>query len=357
MSRRAWLAFAAMSLIWGVPYLLIRIAVRHGVTPASVAWARIVLGAIALLVLAWRAGAMAGVWRRWRWLLAYAVAEISVPFPMISAGEEHVSSSLAAILIASVPLIGALLALRFDHSEKPTPIRALGLTIGFGGVVALVGLDVAGRSQELLGTGEVLLGAVGYAIGPMLIKNRLAGLDARALSGASLAMAAVVLAPFVALDPPRAVPGAGAISATVVLGLLCTAAGFVIYTVLIREVGSSRATVITYINPVVAVTLGVALLGERPGAGAVAGLLLILAGSWLSTDGRIPPGLAALAHRRRMPAGLTLGNLDQHDRVDREQDREHDRPAVEVPLDKRTTAEWTRAGADAEGPGQAGVLT
>ncbi len=298
MSRRAWLAFAAMSLIWGVPYLLIRVAVRHGLSPATLAWARIFLGAVVLLTLAWRAGALRGLWARWRWLLAYAVAEVSIPFPMISAGEQHVSSSLAAILVASVPLIGAVLAFRFDHSEKPTPIRAVGLIVGFGGVVALVGLDVGGRTQELLGTGEVLLGAVGYAIGPMLIKHRLGGLDARALSGASLAMAAVLLIPFVALDPPHGVPSGGAITAAVVLGLLCTAAGFVIYTVLIREVGTSRATVITYINPVVAVALGVTLLGERPGAGAVAGLLLILAGSWLSTDGRLPPGLAALMSRR-----------------------------------------------------------
>ena len=299
MSRRAWLAFAAMSVIWGIPYLLIRIAVRDGVTPAALAWSRIALAAAVLLALGWRAGVLTGLRARWRWLLAYAVAEVAIPFPMLAAGEEHVSSSVAAIVIASVPLIGAVLAIRFDHSEKPTPIRALGLLIGFGGVVALVGLDVAGRSGELIGTGEVLLAAIGYAIGPMLIKHRLDGLDPRALIGTSLAMAAVLLAPTVALDPPRQVPGVGAVSAVVVLGLLCTAAAFVIFTVLIREAGTSRATVITYINPVIAVALGVTLLGERPGTGAVAGLLLILAGSWLSTDGRLPPGVSAWAARRR----------------------------------------------------------
>ncbi len=301
MTRRAWLAFAAMSLIWGVPYLLIRIAVRDGVTPVSLAWARILLAAVVLLVLAWRAGALSRIRGRWPWLFAFAIAEVCIPFPMISAGEQHVSSSLAAILIASVPLIGALLAIRFDHSEKPTAIRGLGLAVGFGGVVALVGLDVAGRSGELLGTGEVLLGALGYAIGPMLIKHRLGGLDARALSGASLAMAAVLLIPFVALDPPHRLPSVGALGAVVVLALLCTAAGFVIYAILIREAGTSRATVITYINPVVAVALGVSLLGERPGAGAVVGLLLILAGSWLSTDGRLPR-MSARAGRRRFGA-------------------------------------------------------
>jgi drug/metabolite transporter (DMT)-like permease len=252
-------------------------------------------------VLAWRAGTLRTLRGRWRSLLAYAVAEIAIPFPMIAAGEEHVSSSLAAIVIGSVPLIGAVLALRFDHAEKPTPVRALGLAIGFAGVVALVGLDVAGHGQALLGTGAILVGAVGYAIGPMLIKHRLAGLDPQASIGASLAIASLLLAPAVALDPPRAVPSAGAIGAVVVLGLLCTATAFVIFMVLIREAGTSRATVITYVNPVIAVALGVALLGERPGAGAVAGLLLILAGSWLSTDGRLPPGIARWVARWRSP--------------------------------------------------------
>jgi drug/metabolite transporter (DMT)-like permease len=298
MSRRAWSAFAAISLIWGIPYLLIRIAVRHGVTPPALAWGRVTLAAIVLLVLAWQAGALSGLRGRWRWLLAYAVAEVAIPFPMLGVGEEKVSSSLAAIVIASVPLIVALLAIRFDRTEKPTPIRALGLVVGFGGIVALVGLDVAGRTQELLGTGAVLIAAVGYAIGPMLIKHGLGDLDPRASMGASLAIAAVLLAPTIALDPPRSVPSAGAIGAVIVLGLVCTAAAFVIYTVLIQEAGASRATVITYINPLVAVALGVTLLGERPGAGAVAGLLLILAGSWLSTDGRLPPRLRTWVSRR-----------------------------------------------------------
>jgi drug/metabolite transporter (DMT)-like permease len=308
MSRRAWIAFAGISVIWGIPYLLIRIAVRHGVTPPVLAWARVALAAVVLLALAGRAGTLGALRGRWRPLLAYAVAEVAIPFPMLAIGEQHVSSSLAAIIIASVPLIGAVLAMRFDHSEKPTPIRALGLVLGFGGVVALVGLDVAGSGEELLGAGACLITATGYAIGPMVIKHWLADLDPRASMGASLAIAAVLLAPTIALDPPRSVPGVGAITAVVALGLVCTAAAFVIYTVLIREAGTSRATVITYVNPVIAVTLGVTLLGERPGAGAIAGLLLILAGSWLSTDGRLPPGLARVLglsarHRSEGPVG------------------------------------------------------
>ncbi|HEY4825878.1 MAG TPA: DMT family transporter [Solirubrobacteraceae bacterium] len=301
MTRRAWLAFAASSLIWGVPYLFIKIAVDHGVTAPVLAWGRVTLGAIVLLTLAWRAGTLATVWTRWRWLLAFAVAEIVIPFPMLAIGEERVPSSLAAIMVATVPLIGALLAIRFDHSERPTPVRALGLGLGFGGVIALVGLDVAGHKGELLGVGAIMLTATGYAIGPMVVKHRLAGLDPRAAMGASLALASVILTPWAALDIPRHVPSAGAIGAVVVLGLVCTAVGFVVYAILIGEAGTSRATVITYVNPVIAVTLGVLLLGEHPGAGAVAGLLLILAGGWLATDGRLPPGIARLMARTPRP--------------------------------------------------------
>ncbi len=295
MSRRAWLAFAATSLIWGIPYLFIKIAVDGGVTPPVLAWGRVALASVVLLGLAWRAGTLGQVRGRWRWLVAYAVAEVSIPFPLIAFGEQRVASSLAAIIIASVPLIGALLALRFDHSERPTPARALGLLVGFGGVIALVGIDVAGRRQALLGTAAILVAAVGYAIGPMLIKHRMAGLDSRATMGASLAVASVLLAPFALLDAPPRVPSVGAISAVVVLGLVCTAAAFVIYTLLIHEAGTSRATVITYVNPVVAVALGVTLLGEQPGAGAIAGLLLILAGSWFATGGGLPPSLRRLS--------------------------------------------------------------
>jgi drug/metabolite transporter (DMT)-like permease len=311
VTRRAWLAFAAVSIIWGIPYLLIRIAVRHGVPPGFLAWGRVTLAAVVLLALARRAGTLGSVRGQFKVLFAYAVVEICIPFPLIAAGETRVSSSLAAILISSVPLIVAVLALRFDPSERPTPVRAVGLLVGFGGVVALVGLDVAGRGGQLVGAGAILLSAVGYAIGPMLIKLRMGGLDPRATMGGSLAIASVLLAPVAALDPPHAVPSAGAIVCVIVLGLVCTAAAFVIYTVLIEEAGTSRATVITYINPVIAVGLGVTLLGEQPGAGSIAGLLLILAGSWLSTDGRLPPGLMRLtrAMARPEPAPVQRGDV------------------------------------------------
>jgi drug/metabolite transporter (DMT)-like permease len=299
MSARAWAAFATVSTLWGIPYLFIKIAVDDGVPPAFLAFVRVALGAAVLIALAWRAGALGSLRGHGRWLAVYAVFEIAVPFPLIAAGETHVASSLAAIIIAAVPIFVALLALRFDPAERATGSRLVGLIMGLAGVVALVGIDVAGRSDELLGAGAILLAAVGYAAGPMVYKRHLAGLDARAAMGASLSIAAIVLAPLAALDPPTAAPSATALVALAVLGLFCTAAAFVFFGMLIAEVGPGRGLVITYVAPVVAVALGVTVLGERPGAGAVAGLLLILAGSWLSTDGRLPPGLAAVITRLR----------------------------------------------------------
>jgi drug/metabolite transporter (DMT)-like permease len=299
MSARAWTCFAAVATLWGIPYLFIKVAVDDGVPPAFVAWSRVTLGAVILLTLAWRAGLLRTLRGRGKWLVAYAVPEIVIPFPLIAAGEQRVASSLAAIMIAAVPLFIALLALRFDPDERAEGRRLVGLFIGLAGVVALVGIDVSGNPAELLGAAMILVAAFGYAVGPMVLKRTLADLDPRATMGASLLIASIALAPAAAVRPPSTMPSTSALVSLVVLGVFCTAAAFVFFAILIAEVGPGRGLVITYVAPVIAVACGVTVLGERPGVGAVAGLLLILAGSWLSTDGRLPPGLSELVARRR----------------------------------------------------------
>jgi drug/metabolite transporter (DMT)-like permease len=282
-----------MSVLWGIPYLFIKIAVEDGLSPWFLSWARLVLGAAVLLALAWRAGKLAALAGRWRWIALFAVVEISLPFPLIAAGEQHVSSSLTAILIAAVPLFVALLALRFDAEERVGGMRLVGLVVGLAGVVALVGIDVAGRSDELLGALAILLAALGYAAGPMVLKSKLGDVDARATMGASLAVAALVLTLPAALTWPSEAPTGDALVSIVVLGLFCTALAFVLWSVLIAEAGPGRAAVITYVAPVVAIALGVAVLDEEVGLGAALGLVLILAGSWLATGGRMPRAAAA----------------------------------------------------------------
>jgi drug/metabolite transporter (DMT)-like permease len=271
-----------------MPYLFIRVAVDGGLGPLFLAWVRISLGAFIVCAVAWHAGLLGSLRGRVRWLLAYAIPEIVIPFPLIAAGERHVASSTTAIIIAAVPLIIALLALRFEPSERVGGRRLAGLLIGFGGVVALVGVDVTGSSAELYGALAILVAAVGYAIGPMIYKRRLADLDPRAAVAGSLAIGALILAPAGALDVPHAAPSAAALASVAVLALFCTAAAFVIYGWLVAEVGPGRAAVITYVAPVLAVALGVIVLGEQPGAGALGGLVAILGGSWLATGGRPP---------------------------------------------------------------------
>ncbi len=288
MNAKAKTAFVVVSVLWGIPYLLIKIAVDAGIPPASIAWVRVVLGAIILLALSRRKGLVDSVRGRIKWLAAFAVTEIVIPFPLIAAGERHVDSSVAAILIASAPLFVALLALRFDASEKVGGWRLAGLFIGLAGVAVFVGIDFAGRSDELLGALAVLVSAFFYAVGPMILKRHLSDLDPRISMGVTLLLAAVMLTPLAAMQPVQAVPSNAAIGALLGLGVLCTAAGLVAYGILVREAGAGRALVVTYINPVIAVGVGMAIRGERPGPGAVFGLALILLGSWISTGQRWP---------------------------------------------------------------------
>ena len=283
MSARAWTLFAAVSTVWGIPYLFIKIAVNGGMPPVMLAWGRIVLGAAVLLLLARRAHVIGQIRGHLKPLIAYAVLEVCIPFPLIAVGETHVSSSLAAILVASVPLNVALLALRFDPEERATGARLAGLIVGLVGVALLVGLNATGSGTDLLAAAGILVAAFGYAAGPMFLKRSLSELDVRTSMGASLAVAAVVLTPFAVFDLPSRTPTGGAFASVAVLGLICTALGFVLMTLLIREIGPARSVVITYINPVVAVILGVLVLGERPGVTAIGGLVLILAGSWVAT--------------------------------------------------------------------------
>lgn len=297
MTTRAAALFAAVSVVWGIPYLLIKVALDDGVPPVFLAWARIALGAAALLTVApWRdvARALRG---RLGWIAGFALAELVLPFPLIAIGEQHVSSSLAAILIAAAPLFVALLAPRFDASERVSGRRLIGLLLGLAGVTALMGIEVSGRLEELLGGFAILAAALGYAVGPMILKRKLGDLDPRVSMTASLIVAALALAPAAATQVPTAVPSATALAALIALGVVCTAAGLVLYGSLVSELGAGRALVVTYMNPLVAVGLGVAILGERPGVGTVAGLLLILVGSYLSTG----PGVASRPRRSWRP--------------------------------------------------------
>src|SRR5918995_1639688 len=267
MSARAWWLFAAVSLLWGIPYLFIKLAVED-LSPVWVAFGRIVVAFALLLPYAWHKGALRGLGRHWKPLLIYSVVEICLPWPLIGFGEGRVSSGLAAILIAAVPLIVAVMAIWIDHEERAEGSRLVGLVVGFVGVIVLLGLDVAGRPGELLGGLAILLAAVGYACGPMIIKHRFGELDPLGPVTASMGISALVLTAPAIGSAPSSMPSSDTIISVLVLGLACSALAFLLFFALISEVGPGRATVITFVNPVVAVALGIVLLDEGIGASA-----------------------------------------------------------------------------------------
>ncbi len=280
MSRRGWLLFAALGVIWGIPYLLIKVAVRE-FAPASLVFLRTALGAAILVpVVLWRGGARA-LLARWRPIVLFTVVELGIPWLLLSEAERRVTSSLAGLFMASVPLVGAILARVTGRHEPLGARRVLGLFVGLVGVVALLGLDLGrGDASAIVALAVV---ALGYAIGPMIISRRLSDLPVLDVVAASLALCAVAYAPVgIALLPARR-PAWEVVGSVAVLGVFCTAAAFLLFFRLIAEVGPVRATVITYVNPAVAVAAGVALLGEPFTRGTAVGLVLILAGAWLAT--------------------------------------------------------------------------
>jgi len=284
MSARAWVAFAALGLIWGIPYFFIKVALEE-LSPFVIAWARVSLAAAIMLPIAWRRGALRAAGGHLIAILVFAVVEFVVPFSAISVGERWIDSSTAGILIASVPLTVTLISRFFGLHEPLEFWRLLGLVVGLLGVVALLGLGTVTWPLGWAGVGCMLLSTVGYAVGPLIIQKYLKDLDSLGPIALSLfASSLLLLAPALATLPASR-PSAFALVSVVILGVLCTAVAMLFMFYLVSHAGPARATVITYINPIVATLLGVLLLDEKLGLGGVMALALILFGSWLATRG------------------------------------------------------------------------
>jgi drug/metabolite transporter (DMT)-like permease len=282
MKWRIGLIFAALCVIWGLPYFFIKLALTE-VPPIGVAWARIALGASVLLPVAWKRGVLPEVLRHKRAVCAFAFAELVGPFFLIAQGERWVSSSFAGILIATVPLMVIVLSPLFGVHEALSRRRLSGLVIGFVGVVTLLGLDVLGGPLGWIGTACVVVATLGYATGSLIVQRYLKDVDELGAVAASLVVASVVMLPLAFLTAPAKVPSNLVLTSLVVLGVVCTATALWLYFSLIAHIGAARAAVITYVNPAVAALLGVLVLHESFGLGSALGLALILVGSWLAT--------------------------------------------------------------------------
>lgn len=291
MSRRGLMLFVAMCVVWGLPYLLIRISVAT-ISPVFLVFARTAIGALLLLPVATARGEVRVVATRWRWLLAYSVIEIALPWVLLSDAETRITSSLSGLLVAAVPLVGVILVSASGRGGALGRTQVAGLLVGLGGVLAVLGLDLGSLSP--LAALEMAVVVVCYSLGPQVLARRLSDLPGLGVVAASLGVCAVAYFPFAVLTAPTVVPDHSVLLAIGILGVVCTAGAFILFFQLIAEVGPIRATVVTYVNPAVAVLLGVMILHERFTLGIGAGFALILTGSILASRtsrSRRPPPL------------------------------------------------------------------
>jgi drug/metabolite transporter (DMT)-like permease len=281
VSRRGWALFLAMAVIWGIPYLLIKVAVGE-VSPVVVVFARCVVGAALLLPWTMARGQLRPALRHWRALLVFTVLEMTGPWLLLSYAETSLSSSLTGLLVAAVPFVAALTARLAGDEDRLTPVRVAGMLLGLLGIAVLLGLDVTGA--DLLPIAAVALVVVGYATAPMVVTRNLSDVPGVAASSIALFLTAVVYAPFAVPRLGQVADASGtALLSLLVLGMVCTALALALFFALIREVGPQRALVITFLNPAVAVLLGVLLLDEPFTLGLAIGLPVILVGCVLAT--------------------------------------------------------------------------
>ena len=272
-----------MSLIWGIPYLLIRISVSE-LSPATLVFARTGLAALILLPIVLARGGLRGIGGRWIPLIVFAGVEIAGPWFFLSSAEQHITSALAGLLISAVPLVGVVIATALGNREHLGLASLSGLLLGLVGVALIVGFDL--RASNGVALVEMALVVVGYALGPAILARYLSGVPSVTVMGVALSLCAIAYAPVAALQWPHSVPGLNVLASVAVLAVVCTALAFLLFFALIAEIGPVRATVITYVNPAVAAVLGVAVLREGLTLGMGLGFLLVLAGSTLATRRR-----------------------------------------------------------------------
>ena len=288
VSRKAFVLFLAVGVIWGTPYFFIAVALEHFQT-VSIVFLRVFLGTIILLPIVIKKGLFRKTLKAWPWVLAFAVLEMVGPWWLITEAEREVSSSLAGLLITTVPFVAAFLVGLLGDRSAWHPKTVLGLVVGFAGVLSLVGIDVMSGEIGLTPVVMILAAAVGYAVAPIVANRTPGDVPTLGVIGVSLTMVSVIYLPFAVFTVPAdiaAVPSLEAWGSVAVLGFMCSALAFVIFFDLIREIGPARASLITYVNVAVAMVLGVVFLAEPLTLGMLVGFPLVVLGSYLASRQR-----------------------------------------------------------------------
>jgi drug/metabolite transporter (DMT)-like permease len=282
LSKRGWSQFAIIGFIWGIPYLFLKIAVEE-ISPSVVVLGRVAIGAAILLPIAIKRKVLFIPRKYWPFVLLYTVTELIGPWYFITAAEQKITSGLAGLLVATVPIWAAILASIFGDKTVWHAGRLFGLIIGFIGVVAVVGIESLSGRQDIVAIGMVILAAMGYAYAINMITRRIPEVPGLGLNTWAMIITSIVFLPFAMNSWPTERPSAEAIGSVVVLGVLCTAVAFILFFRLIAEVGPPRASLVTYLNTAVAVLLGVLILNEPFTLGIAVGLPLVLVGSYFAS--------------------------------------------------------------------------
>ena len=286
MDRRSWTLLLILSAIWGASYMFIKVGLRD-FDPVMVAFLRVAFAAVALMPVALARDAFRGLGDRLPLLVLLAAVQAAGPWVLLALGQEEVSSSLAGILVASTPIFTALLAIRVDQEERAQGLRLVGVLIGIGGVAMLLGLDLGGSQAALLGGLAIVLASLGYAIGGFIVKHRFADVQPIGVAtSVMIASSALLLVP-----AAFALPGdldLAPVLSVITLGVVGTGITFVIFYELMTTVGPARTFVVTYLAPAFAIVYGAVLLAEEITAATIGGLALIVGGSYLAAEGRLP---------------------------------------------------------------------
>jgi len=300
MTRRSWIQFLALSALWGASYLFIKVALED-VSPAVVVCARTALASLILLPFAIRTGALEGLRERAGVVVVLAVIQVAAPFMLISFGQQEISSSLAGILVATAPIFTFLMAVRLEREQRTNGTGLIGVMLGISGVALLLGVDTGGEGAALLGGLLVVLASLGYALGAFYFRRNMGGIKPIGAVTASMGTSALMTLPFALATLPADLPGTKAIGALAALGVLGTGVSFVLFYTLIAEVGPTKSSLVAYVAPGFSVLYGVTLLGEPFGPATFAGLVMIVGGSWLTAEGRVPWRPRAVALTSKTP--------------------------------------------------------
>lgn len=282
MTRKSWSLFVAVGILWGIPYLLIRVAVRD-FSPAMVVFSRVLIGALILVPLSMRQRSFGAALRNYKYIFLYAAVEIMGPWFLITKAEMKISSGLAGLLVATVPIWATIYASMTGDKTVWHRKRLMGLVIGFVGLVAVVGIESLSGKNSLWAIFSILVAAVGYALAPNMIMKKLPNVSGLAINALAMTMAAVVYAPFAILQWPNGHVSRDSLLSVVALGIFPTAMAFVVFFAVLKEIGPARASLVTYLNTAFAVLLGVLILSEPLTLGIIIGLPLVLAGSYFAS--------------------------------------------------------------------------